>query len=102
MNRSHAPILARDFQLRGHLPGSGIQSHSAGGLFPYILYAQQYGEQVLHGYQAPGQDGILVGTYDDAAAAALQAKTYQESVSRKQAQLDRYQASRNLVDRSAS
>ena len=50
----------------GHLAdGSGIQKHSAGGLYPYIVYAQ--GADVLtYGVIVPGQSGYLVGTYDAA------------------------------------
>ena len=97
MRAHNTPVLANDFQLRGHLPGSGVQAHSAGGLYPFILYAQQSGEQIIHGYQAPGQDGILVGSYDQAAAAALKVKTAQSEHRRRQAQLNAYQASRQAV-----
>ena len=102
MRQLNTPILANDFQLRGHLPGSGVQAHSAGGLYPFILYAQQSGEQIIHGYQAPGQHGILVGTYDQAAAAALKAKTAQQEHNRRQAEFNAYQASRHAIARRAA
>lgn len=54
----------------GHLAdGSGIQKHSAGGLYPYVVYAQ--GSDVLtYGVIVPGQSGYIVGTYDEAVAHA--------------------------------
>lgn len=30
----------------GHRGTSGVQNHSCGALFPYIVYAQQYGDQL--------------------------------------------------------
>ena len=58
----------------GHLSdGSSIQKHSAGGLYPYIVYAQ--GADVLTwGVIAPGQSGYIVGTYDEAVAHASSLK----------------------------
>jgi len=61
---------------QGHLPdGSGIQVHSAGGLYPFILYAQGDSDNLTWGYIAPGKDGKLIGTYGEAADKALEAKT---------------------------
>ena len=34
---------ATDKNYAGHLPGSGVQSHSAGGVFPWIVGAQEVG-----------------------------------------------------------
>lgn len=58
----------------GHLAdGSGIQKHSAGGLYPYVVYAQ--GADVLtYGVIVPGQSGYIVGTYDEAVAHASDLK----------------------------
>ena len=55
---------------QGHLnDGSSIQAHSAGGLYPYVIYAQ--GADVLtYGVIVPGQSGYIVGTYDEAVAHA--------------------------------
>ena len=77
LNPTRAPrahTTYRDFVLHGHLPGSGVQAHSAGGLYPFVLYAQESNTGVVHGYIQPGCDGILIGSYDQAAAAALRAK----------------------------
>jgi len=51
---------------QGHHPdGGGVQLHSAGGLYPYVVYAQ--GADVLtYGVIVPGQTGYLVGSYDEA------------------------------------
>ena len=82
MKHSHRPRACqptpqphRDFLLHGHLPGSGVQAHSAGGLFPYVTYVQTVDGALVHGFIAPGQNGILVGSYDAAHDACLRAKT---------------------------
>lgn len=56
---------------QGHLPdGSSVQRHSAGGLYPFVLFAKDTPAGLLHGYIDP-RDGSkhLVGTYDEAVAA---------------------------------
>lgn len=98
--QTHRPPVTRvysDFLLHGHLPGSGVQAHSAGGLFPYVTYVQAVDGRLVHGFMAPGQPGILVGSYDQANAACLQAKLDKEALDRRQAQLLAFQASRRCV-----
>lgn len=58
---------------QGHLPdGSSIQRHSAGGLYPYIVYAQQKGDALRWGYIAPdGARRLTSDSYSDACDAAL-------------------------------
>jgi hypothetical protein len=59
-------------QYQGHLPGSGVQAHSAGGLYPYVIWARQVGEHVRYGFTTPAGDnsGHFPG-YDAACKAAL-------------------------------
>ena len=59
---------------QGHHPdGGGVQLHSAGGLYPYVVYAQ--GADVLtYGVIVPGQTGYLVGSCDEAAEHAIALK----------------------------
>jgi hypothetical protein len=105
MRTHHLPRpqqLHRDFQLHGHLPGSGVQEHSAGGLFPFVTYAQAVDGVLVHGFMAPGQAGQLVGSYDAANAACLCAKQAKEALERRQAQLSRFETSRNHLARSLS
>lgn len=61
---------------QGHMPdGSSIQRHSAGGLYPYVVYAQQCGNAMRWGYIAPGRQPVLVAdSYSAACDAALAAK----------------------------
>jgi len=67
--------MSNAYTYQGHLPdGSSIQAHSAGGLYPFVLYAQGAGPALQWGYIAPGADGQLVGSYDQAHDAAIQAK----------------------------
>ena len=55
---------------QGHLnDGSSIQAHSAGGLYPYVIYAQG-SDALTYGVIVPGQSGYIVGTYDEAVAHA--------------------------------
>lgn len=57
-------------QYQGHLnDGSSIQAHSAGGLYPYVIYAQG-ADALTYGVIVPGQSGVLIGTYDEAVATA--------------------------------
>jgi hypothetical protein len=55
-----------------HLPdGSGVQAHSAGGLYPWVIYAQENPEGKQFGVISPlDQTGKLHGTYDQAVSAA--------------------------------
>lgn len=57
---------------QGHLnDGSSIQRHSAGGLYPCVIYQQQQGPVLKSGVISPeNQDGVLVGSYNDACAYA--------------------------------
>lgn len=59
-----------------HKDGSGVQAHSAGGLYPYVVYAQG-ADELTYGVIVPGQAGYLVGTYDEAVehAVALKGRT---------------------------
>ena len=96
-HRHTTPQVHSDFQLHGHLPGSGIQEHSAGGLFPFVMYVQAVHGALVHGYMAPGQPGILVGSYDAANTAALAAKQAKDALDHRQAQFNQYQTSRRLT-----
>lgn len=59
---------------QGHLPdGSSVQAHSAGGLYPFVIYAQG-ADALTWGYIAPGATGKLVGTYDQACTQASLAR----------------------------
>lgn len=50
---------------QGHLPdGSSVQRHSAGGLYPFVVYAQETPAGLKYGVIEPGRDGILIGSYD--------------------------------------
>lgn len=57
---------------QGHLPdGSSVQQHSAGGLYPFVLYARQVGDRVLWGVIQPnGTEIEAERTYPMAAALA--------------------------------
>lgn len=59
---------------QGHLPdGSSIQRHSAGGLYPYVIYAQQVGDALRWGFISPdGRSQLVADTYSGACAAALE------------------------------
>ena len=58
---------------QGHMPdGSSIQRHSAGGLYPYVIYARQSGESLRWGYIAPdGSEHLVADTYSGACDAAI-------------------------------
>lgn len=67
--------LAPKDAYQGHLPGSGVQAHSAGGLFPWVIVAKQVGDRIRYGFLAP--DGETTGylyTYDAACWMALRHK----------------------------
>ena len=60
---------------QGHLPdGSSVQKHSAGGLYPYIIYAKQCGDKLRYGVMSPNGDEALLSTYDFAVEMALTLK----------------------------
>lgn len=58
--------------LQGHLAdGSSVQKHSAGGLYPCVVYAQESPTGLVYGVISPyDQDGTLAGSYDDAVVLA--------------------------------
>ena len=60
---------------QGHLPdGSSVQRHSAGGLYPYVVYAREVACATVWGVMTPdGREG-LVGSYDDAVHKAEEMK----------------------------
>lgn len=53
---------------QGHMPdGSSVQRHSAGPLYPCVIYAQQRGDALAYGVISPeNQVGELIGSYDQA------------------------------------
>ena len=59
---------------QGHLnDGSSIQKHSAGGIYPCVLFAQETPTGLQYGIITPkDQKGTLYGSYDAAVNAALQ------------------------------
>lgn len=58
---------------QGHLnDGSSIQKHSAGGLYPCVIYAQETPKGLQYGTITPNdQKGTLHGTHENAVTAAL-------------------------------
>lgn len=60
---------------QGHLPGSGVQAHSAGGLFPWVIVAKQVGDSIKYGFLAPdGSESGCIFSYDVACHNALRHK----------------------------
>jgi hypothetical protein len=61
---------------QGHLnDGSSIQKHSAGGIYPCIVYAQGTPDGLKYGLITPrDQVGTIYGTYDYSVALALYLK----------------------------
>lgn len=59
---------------QGHLPdGSSVQRHSAGGLYPFVLFAKDSPTGLRHGYIDPRDSSEhLVGTYDETVAVVEQ------------------------------
>lgn len=57
---------------QGHLAdGSSVQKHSAGGLYPFVLYAQETDQGLRWGFISPtGLDSAAKFTYDQVIAAA--------------------------------
>jgi hypothetical protein len=59
----------------GHLnDGSSVQAHSAGPLYPYVLFAKQVGDRLLWGVITPRGDEPIFGSYDNTADIALKMK----------------------------
>lgn len=58
---------------QGHLSdGSSVQKHSAGGLYPCVLFAQETEKGLQYGIITPkDQTGTIHGSHDDAVNAAL-------------------------------
>lgn len=58
---------------QGHLnDGSSVQKHSAGGLYPCVIYAQETPTGLQYGIITPhDQKGTLHGTHAAAESAAL-------------------------------
>lgn len=66
----------------GHLPdGSSVQRHSAGGAYPFVVFARENdGRALLWGVLGPGIDGELTfADYDDATTVAAQLKACRDS-----------------------
>lgn len=61
------------FMYQGHLnDGSSIQKHSAGGIYPCVLYVQEREGTRYWGIITPkNQHGTLFASYDDAVAYAI-------------------------------
>lgn len=57
---------------QGHLAdGSSVQKHSAGGLYPFVLYAQETARGLAWGFISPsGFDSTAKLTYDQVVTAA--------------------------------
>lgn len=58
---------------QGHLAdGSSVQKHSAGGLYPYVIYAKQQGDALRWGYIAPdGREHLVADSYGGACDSAM-------------------------------
>lgn len=60
---------------QGHLnDGSSVQKHSAGPLYPYIIYAKQCGDALRYGVMTPSGKEVPVGSYTQADALAAHMK----------------------------
>jgi hypothetical protein len=61
------------YMYQGHLKdGSSVQKHSAGGIYPCVLFAQETPKGLQYGLITPrDQKGTLYGTYDNAIDEAL-------------------------------
>lgn len=53
---------------QGHLSdGSSVQRHSAGPIYPCVIFARQTDDGLTYGVITPSnQDGVLCGAYDSA------------------------------------
>jgi hypothetical protein len=71
---------------QGHLPdGSSVQAHSAGGLYPYVLIAQETRLGLMHGYIDPltGRTILLSLDYEHSAKAVQHVKEGRERSARR-------------------
>ena len=62
---------------QGHLnDGSGVQKHSAGGLYPFVIFDQQSGERLDYGVLCPNGSEFfhLDGSYQGAVSIAEEFK----------------------------
>lgn len=60
---------------QGHMQdGSSVQKHSAGPLYPYVIYAKQFGDALRYGVIKPNGDEVLLTTYDSATDFAIRCK----------------------------
>jgi hypothetical protein len=59
----------------GHLnDGSSVQAHSAGPLYPFVLFAKQCGDALRWGVITPAGQEPIFGSYDAAAGIAQRMK----------------------------
>jgi hypothetical protein len=67
----------------GHLnDGSSVQKHSAGGLYPYVIYARQKGAALSYGVLTPEGEEFDVGLHSTAVQLALNMKEIEAEVKR--------------------
>ena len=60
---------------QGHLPdGSGVQRHSAGGIYPFIPFGKQTEHGINWGLIMPGGRELMIGSYSSAVALAANIK----------------------------
>lgn len=61
---------------QGHLEdGSSVQKHSAGGIYPYVIFAQETLTGIAYGVIGPKKpNGVLVGAYHRAVEYAVNLK----------------------------
>lgn len=61
---------------QGHLEdGSSVQKHSAGGIYPYVIFAQETPTGIAYGVIGPKKpNGVLVGAYHRAVEYAVNLK----------------------------
>lgn len=61
---------------QGHLEdGSSVQKHSAGGIYPYVIFAQETADGIEYGVIGPKKpNGVLVGAYHRAVEYAVNLK----------------------------
>jgi hypothetical protein len=53
-----------------HSDGSGIQNHSVGALYPFVIYAKASNHVISYGVLSPDGTKTLCGSYDKAVARA--------------------------------
>jgi len=71
--KATTPDPRRDTTYPGHLAdGSSVQKHSAGGLYPYVIFAQETVRGLEYGVIGPKKpNGMLIGSYDQAVQFAV-------------------------------